>query len=230
MTVGYPGNDTIADLWGPEDNPHYILDWDSTLCQKETLDFVAELVLGDEALVEFRAFTDSGMGGDLSFSESLARRFALLRAHRDQVEEAGVRLADLIDPTALARRSCIEKNQDRIHVVSGGFEELILPSLSQLGIDPDNVHANRFIYDPNGFVLGADPERLTSQDDGKAAQVEALALDGLKVVIGDGYNDYRIRELGCADIFIAYSRHQSRENVMALADAVTNSFAEPLLT
>ena len=222
--------DTLSGLWGPDACPNYIIDWDSTLCQKETLDFVAELVLSGVELENFRECTDQGMTGDLSFSESLARRFSVLRVHQEQVLQAGELLAEHLDPTAVARRSCIEKNQDRIHVVSGGFEELIKPSLSRLGIRPDHVYANRFIYDAEGYVTEADPERLTSQDDGKAAQVEALCLEGLKVVIGDGHNDLRIRELGCADIFIAYTRHQHRDGVVASADASTSSFIEPLLT
>ncbi|HVX48265.1 MAG TPA: HAD-IB family phosphatase [Candidatus Saccharimonadales bacterium] len=220
----------LSDLWTPDSEPHYILDWDSTVCQKETLDFVAEFVLSDVELVEFRACTDRGMTGNLSFSESLAQRFSMLRVRRDQVVEAGELLVEHLDPTAVARRPCIERNQDRIHVVSGGFEELILPSVSRLGIRPDHVYANRFVYDEDDYVVGADPERLTAHDGGKAAQVKALALDGLKVVIGDGHNDLLIKQLGCADVFIAYTRHQHREGVVAGADASTDSFAEPLLT
>lgn len=220
----------ITGLWEPSEQPHYIVDWDSTFCKKETLDFLAEQTLDAAALEAFQAFTDQGMDGNVSFSDSLSQRFAMLRVHREQVFEAGEELANHLDPTAIARRPCIEKNQDRIHVVSGGFEELILPSVSKLGIRPDHVHANQFVYDDQGYVIGADPERLTSQDGGKAAQVEALGLEGLKVVIGDGYNDYLIKALGCAEIFIAYTRHQARDNVVSLADATTDSFAEPLLT
>lgn len=220
----------ITGLWNPSEQPHYIVDWDSTFCKKETLDFLAGRVLDAAALEAFQTFTDQGMDGNLSFSDSLSQRLAMLHMQREQVLGAGEELANHLDPTAIARRPCIEKNQDRIYVVSGGFEELILPSVSKLGIRPDHVHANRFIYDDQDYVIGADPERLTSQDGGKAAQVEALGLEGLKVVIGDGYNDYLIKALGCAEIFIAYTRHQTRDSVVSLADAATDSFAEPLLT
>lgn len=230
MTEPTPPDNQLSGLWNPGLEPQWIVDWDSTVCRKETLDFVAELVLDDVELEEFRAFTDRGMTGNLSFSESLAQRFSMLRIRRDQVEEAGELLVEHLDPTAVARRPCIEKNQDRIHVVSGGFEELILPSVAKLGIRPDHVYANRFVYDENGYVIGADPERLTAHDGGKAAQVKALALDGLKVVVGDGYNDLLIKKLGCADLFVAYTRHQRRESVVADADASIDSFIEPLLT
>jgi D-3-phosphoglycerate dehydrogenase len=205
------------------------VDWDSTLCSEETLDFVAAMVLDDEALARFRGLTDGGMGGDLPFDESLVQRFALLRATRGHIEEAARLLVARLDESAVARRDVIAANRDRIHVVSGGFEELIAPSLSVLGIRPDHVHANRFLYDEAGFVIGADPDRLTSRDDGKAAQVATLGLDGLRVVVGDGINDYRIKELGHADIFVAYTGHQRRENVVAMADAAADSFAAPLL-
>ena len=230
MTEHIHPDNQLAGLWTPGAEPNWIIDWDSTACQKETLDFVAEFVLSDAELEEFRTCTDQGMTGNLSFSESLAQRFAMLRARRDQIEEAGELLVEHLDPTVVARRPCIEKNQDRIYVVSGGFEELILPSISKIGIRPDHVYANRFIYDEDDYVIGADPERLTAHDGGKAAQVKALALSGLKVVVGDGHNDLLIKELGCADVFIAYTRHQYRETVVASADASTDSFEEPLLT
>lgn len=220
----------LAGLWSPEQNPNYIVDWDSTFCREETLDFVASLVLKGAELERFHSFTDQGMGGCLPFHESLAQRFTLLRAKREHIDEAARRLVGLLDETAVAMNGAIRDNHERIHVVSGGFEELILPSLPRLGISDSHVHANRFLYDDEGFVIGADPGRLTSRDDGKAAQVEALGLDGFNVVVGDGYNDYRIKALGHADVFIAYTRHQHRDNVVALADAAIDGFAEPLFT
>jgi D-3-phosphoglycerate dehydrogenase len=230
MLVGGKAGNLLEGLWTPADKPHYILDWDSTLCQKETLDFVAEFTLSGRDLKRFEAFTNQGMGGSLSFSQSLAQRFSLLKVNRQQVIEAGKQLVGLLDPTAVERRKSFEKNQARIHVVSGGFEELIIPSISRLGIAPEQVHANRFVYDDQGFVIGADLSRLTSRDDGKAAQVAALDLSGLKIVVGDGFTDYRVKALGQADLFIAYVRHQSRDSVLAVADAVVDSFAKPLLT
>lgn len=230
MTDPVRADNDLSGLWTPESEPIYVMDWDSTACRKETLDFVAELVLNDVELQEFRTCTDKGMTGNLSFSESLALRFSMLRVHRDQVVEAGQLLVEHLDPTAVARRKCIEKIQDRVYVLSGGFEELILPSISELGIRPDHVYANCFIYDEDDYVIGADPDRLTAQDDGKAAQLEALDIDGFKIVVGDGYNDLRIKMLECADVFIAYTRHQRRPEVVAGADASIDSFAEPLLT
>jgi D-3-phosphoglycerate dehydrogenase len=228
------GINPLEGLWTPEDRPTYLLDWDSTLCSRETLDFLADLVLigqaNEQARSDVHDFTHQGMGGEMSFPDSLAQRFALFKARREDVAEAGRQLVELLDPTALERRDEIEANQERIHVVSGGFEELITPSLARLGIAPDNVHANTFVYDDDGFVVGADPSRLTSQDDGKAAQVAALGIDGLKVVVGDGYNDYRIKALGQADIFVAYTRHWPRQNVIELADAQIDRLAKPLLT
>jgi D-3-phosphoglycerate dehydrogenase len=213
-------------LWNADDRPVFLFDWDSTLCQEETLDFLAEYMLEGEELTRFHDATSQGMSGNLSFSESLARRFALLRANRENVLEAARALTELVDPTALESRKFFEENRDRVFIVSGGFEELIMPSLPLLGIDPSQVYANRFLYDGEGMIAGADPSRLTSQDDGKAAQVAALGINGVKVVVGDGYNDYRIKALGHADFYVAYSRHKRRDQVIPLADMVVDSFSQ----
>ena len=220
----------LEELWRPCDAPTFILDWDSTACTKETLDYLAEHALAPDELAEFNRITDQGMGGDLAFSDSLARRFSLLRATRDQVKETGQNLVQHLDPTLVQRQQDIETMHDRVFVVSGGFKELILPSANKLGIPENNIFANSFIYDDEGYVVGADPANLTSQDDGKAKQVHALGLSGLKIIIGDGYNDYRIKALGMADIFIAYTRHALRDSVVCLADGVVDSFDAPLLT
>jgi D-3-phosphoglycerate dehydrogenase / 2-oxoglutarate reductase len=172
------------------------------------------------------------MQAGLPFTESLARRLAMLRASwttREQVQQAGQQLVSFLDPTILQRHESIQANIGRIHVISGGFEELIAPSLEYIGIGLSHVHANRFLFNKDGVITGADPERLTSQDDGKALQVAALGLDGIKVVVGDGYNDYRIKALGHADYFVAYVRHKPRDSIIPLADAVVDSFASPLL-
>jgi D-3-phosphoglycerate dehydrogenase / 2-oxoglutarate reductase len=219
----------IQDLWPADAQPNWVIDWDSTLCQVETLDALVEDV-DPEALSKVEAITSQGMGGDLPFDESLRLRFECFEARAEDVERTARRLATLIDPTAIARRECIKRLGGRVVIVSGGFEELILPSLPQLGISPDQVYANRLVYDEAGRVTGADPGRLTSRDNGKAAQVEALGLSGFTIVIGDGSNDLRIRQAGYANLFGAYTAHTAREKVIREADFAVDSFGLPLLT
>jgi hypothetical protein len=45
-------------------------------------------------------------------------------------------------------------------------------------------------------------------------------------MVGDGYNDYRTKEVGIVDQFIAYCEHVKRANVIALADSVAHNFNE----
>ena len=219
----------LNELWTPEDQATFVVDADSTAIGTETLDTLAKLVMGAEAMTEFHAITDNGMLGAMSFPESLERRFALMNGvRREHVIKAGQQIIGLLDPTLFERRRWIEENPDRIHVVSGGFEELIGPAMKKLGVR--NLHANRLVYGDDGFVIGADPSRLTAQDRGKAALVASLELEGMVVVVGDGVNDLQIRDDGHADLFVAYTRYQERECVVRSADAAVDSFAEPLLT
>jgi D-3-phosphoglycerate dehydrogenase len=206
------------------DKPYWVLDWDSTACSVETLDFLAEFTLGEEELRRFQEITDEGMDGDLTFTESIKRRLSMLKVHKSQVQEAGQELVAYLDKSLLSRKDDISKNKERILVVSGGFEELIYPSVGYLGLDPDNVFANKFNYDDDGYVIGIDTSRPTSKDDGKAIQVAELSLTGPVINIGDGFNDYRIRALGHADKFVAYTAHQPRPRIIPLADETADSF------
>src|SRR5215204_3273114 len=100
------------------DKPNWILDWDSTICKVETLDFLARFILDPDQLRKFESLTDSGMDGDIPFSDSLSRRVAMLKVHRDQVSEAAEQLVDHLDPTFISRRADIEALHGRVYVVS----------------------------------------------------------------------------------------------------------------
>ena len=67
---------------------------------------------------------------------------------------------------------------------------------------------------------------MLSQDDGKVKQLKKLELKGKIIVIGDGYTDYRMKEKGGADLFIAFTENIKREKVIAVADKSISNFKE----
>ena len=68
----------------------FIIDFDSTITKVEGLDQLAAIALaqssdGDKIVKQIKELTDAGMNGELSLSESLSKRMALLNANKKHV-------------------------------------------------------------------------------------------------------------------------------------------------
>ena len=114
-----------------------VMDADSTLIEQEVIELIAERAGTHELVAEVTA---RAMRGELDFAASLRERVATLAGVPQGVFAevlAEVRptqgAAELIE--ALHARGC------RVGVVSGGFEEVVVPLAERLGID--HVAANR---------------------------------------------------------------------------------------
>jgi len=213
--------------------PVLVFDFDSTLVQDEGLD---ELFLHSlegapdrDALVDaFRGVTDRGMEGALPYEESLRLRMEVLRAGTAHVEETARRLADRLTPSVERHRDFFRDPSREIHVVSGGFHELILPTAGRLGIPPERIHAQRFRFDGDQ-IAGIDPGTPLARG-GKPEAVRLLGVPpGDLWIVGDGATDLEIRDLGYALTFVAFTENRRRDPVVQAADHEATSM-EDLLT
>lgn len=212
--------------------PTYILDFDSTLVRCESLDELARISLSGHAdqhliMQELEKITHRGMTGEIAFSESLAARLRLFAATTEDIQTLITYLTQRISPSALAAHAWFKANRAHIFVVSGGFEEYILPITAQVGILDAQVFANRFIF-KDSEIIGFDSTRLTSKSGGKAAQISALNLPGPVIAIGDGFTDYEIKAAGLADEFWAFTETIERPQVTEKADRIVSNFADIL--
>ena len=208
----------------------YIIDFDSTLVTTESLDDLAKIALReaenrDEIVSDINTITDLGMNGDITFQEALSRRLKLFSPTQSMIDELIRDLRKQISPSAIKQKKWFEKNRDNIYVVSGGFEDYIVPVVKTLGIPSAQVYANKFMFRDNECV-GHDETRLTSRAGGKSEQVKNLQLSGEIIVIGDGYTDYEIKKSGVADQFWAYTETISRETVTKQADRLLRNFED----
>lgn len=214
---------------------YFIIDFDSTLIQVETLDFLAGIVLQnhpkkEEIVREIEEVTRLGMEGKIDFGESLKRRLKLLTIEQKHLEQVKKVLHEKITPSFARNKSFFQTHKDQIYIVSGGFKELILPVAHELSIPPSHVLANEFIL-KNKNVTGVDMKNPLSKKGGKAKAVEGLNLDGEIFVIGDGMTDWEIKETIAGKPnsridFIAFTENVFRENVVAKADYSVPSFDE----
>ncbi len=210
--------------------PSLVFDFDSTLVTVEGADELFARTVQDapdrEARVaEFQRITDRGMDGEISYRESLEARVALLDASRAQVEAVAREMPHRISPSVLRVRSRLAANAHRIWVISGGFEELILPVARELGLAPERVRAHRFRWTAEGRLAGLDPDTAMARG-GKPEALRELAPPDPVWVVGDGATDLELRELGLAERFYAFVENRARAPVVRRADGALPSLED----
>ena len=213
--------------------PTLIIDFDSTLVTVESLDELARIALSGRAdaqqvMDQLSELTTLGMEGKIGFEESLKRRLRLFQAHQTHVNQLVLQLQTCISPSVKRHKRWIQNHAEHIYIISGGFTDYIWPIVKEFYIAEDHVLANRFVFNKQGEITGHDTRCLLAHDDGKVKQIAILKLPRPIYIIGDGYTDYRPRELGAADIFFAYTENVQREKISQLADTSVDSFSELL--
>ncbi len=209
----------------------YVFDFDSTLTSVEALDVLAEITLAnkpekDAVVAEIQKITNLGIDGDISFTESLERRLALLTANKSDLETLVGELKNKISDSIVRNKEFFEKYAEDIYVISCGFKEFIEPIVAEYNIPAQKVYANTFTFDAQGNISGFDKDNVLSSHNGKIACLKNMNLTGEVQVIGDGYSDYVMREAGIADKFFAYTENVSRDKATANADHVTPNMEE----
>jgi phosphoserine phosphatase len=163
-----------------------VFDFDSTLMDGETIDFLAA-PLGLEAQVA--AITERAMAGELDFFKSLVARVALLEG----LEKAKVDAicADLpMMPGAAETVAGLKQKGYTVVCFSGGFRNATKPACERLGIDAD---FSNFLHDEEGILTGrVGGEMMYSDAKGDMiVRIQKLLGAGREdtLVVGDGAND-----------------------------------------
>lgn len=188
-----------------------VMDVDSTLIQQEVIE-----LLGAKAGVqsEIAKITESAMRGELDFEASLRARVALLKGLPASVLE-DVRSEITLTPGARTLVRTLKKLGHHIALVSGGFEPVIAPLATELGID--HMRANNLqIIDGQltGDLVGPVIDRA-----GKATALRDFAAEhnvdlDQTIAIGDGANDLDM--IAIAGMGIAFN---AKPAVKAAADS-----------
>ncbi len=211
----------------------FVIDFDSTFIQSESLEELAKLVLkgkknGRAVMEEIGSITAAGMNGTMPFEESLRKRMDIIRPSRAQVARLAAILKKKVTPSVRRNRAFFKKNSDEIYIISGGFTEFVVPVVEQYGIRSDHVIANSLKFDKSGRYAGYDTRNPLAGGGGKAVAVAALRLRGPVVILGDGYTDYEIKAKNPSWQFVAFTENVRRQSVVERADAVAPSFDEVL--
>lgn len=163
-----------------------VFDFDSTLMDGETIDFLAS-PLGIEK--EVAEITAQAMAGELDFFDSLSTRVALLKGlQKSQVDKI---CADL--PMMNGATEIISELKAKGYIVicfSGGFRNATTPACASLGIDAD---FSNILHDEDGILTGkVGGDMMFSNSKGDMIQ-RLQKLLGISredtLVVGDGAND-----------------------------------------
>jgi len=163
-----------------------VFDFDSTLMDGETIDFLAR-PLGLEAQVA--SITERAMAGELDFYKALRARVALLEGLEEQkVDEICTSL-----PMIAGAAEVVAGLKERGYTVvcfSGGFRNATKPACQKLGIDAD---FSNFLHAENGVLTGqVGGEMMYSAAKGDMiVRIQSLLGIGREdtLVVGDGAND-----------------------------------------
>ncbi len=201
----------------------FIFDFDSTLFPDESLDEVLKLSLRKdpqrkEKSRQIEDICRAGMEGRISFEDSLEKRFTIAKLHKDDIAE----YLKTCPHVSSAMKKCVEfiqKKGQRVIVISGGFNQWILPLSKMAGIKEEFVFTNRFLFNEEGFVTGFMEQNPLARSGGKPELISQLrssgTVVGTVVMIGDGASDLEVLKAGQADMFLGFGIYQCRPNVEA---------------
>lgn len=209
---------------------YFVIDFDSTIIQTESLDELAEIILKGnpqklKILEEIKKITNLGMEGKIGFSESLKKRLKLLKINKSHLNTLSKVLKKKLSPSVLRNKNFFKTYRDQIYIITGGFKEFVLPVTEKLGIPKNRILANTFKFEGDK-VTGFDSKNPLSKNGGKVIAVKNLNLKGEIIVIGDGFTDLQIKEMNVAKRFYAFTENITREVVTKAADQVIRSFDE----
>ncbi len=163
-----------------------VFDFDSTLMDGETIDFLAEpLGLKDKVA----SITEMAMRGELDFFESLIMRVKLLEGLEEKkVDEICHNLPYM--PGADETIKALKKDGYRVLVFSGGFRNATSYAKEVLGFDAD---FSNILHSKNGILTGlVGGEMMFSHSKGDMLKRMQDVLGVSKedtLVVGDGAND-----------------------------------------
>jgi len=176
-----------------------VFDFDSTLMDGETIDFLAS-PLGIER--EVADITAKAMAGELDFFDSLSTRVALLKGlQKSKVDEICADLPMMNGATEVI--SGLKEKGYTVVCFSGGFRNATTPACAKLGIDAD---FSNILHDEDGILTGkVGGDMMFSNSKGDMIK-RIQGLLGVKkentLVVGDGANDLSM--FAYADTRIAF--------------------------
>lgn len=208
----------------------FVFDFDSTLFPEETLDTIIYSVLkeqyslkkANERMQSISAICQQGMNGNLPLYDSIMTRLTSVDIYRRHIEayikKSKQKFSTLMKKTIIKLR---EANQE-VYVLSGAFQEWVVPLCKYIHIDNDHIFTNRLVFNTQQKVVDVFKSSPLLYNNGKAKVLQELqganALPGNIIMIGDGSSDLEVKTQGIADWFIGCGIYIQRSIVKQHSD------------
>ena len=217
-----PRNPQARDVWRAAQAVCF--DVDSTVIQDEGIDVLAAHTGVGTQVADL---TRNAMGGAVPFEIALQQRLNLIRPTRAQLAECLRQHPPRLTPgiQELVRR--LTARGTHVHLVSGGFRQMIEPVAKLIGVPGERIIANVLRFNADGTFESFDPLQPTAASGGKAKALAQLrARFGYRplVMVGDGATDLEARPP--ADLMIGFGGVVVREKVRDHADWFVTDFKE----
>lgn len=197
-------------------------DVDSTVIKEEGIDELANYC-GKGA--EVARLTKEAMKGSMTFQEALKLRLDIIRPSQRQIREFLKTHPSTLSPGIKELIHNVRKNGTKVYLISGGFDCLIEPVATILGIPMTNVFANKLMFYFDGEYAGFDTTQPTSRSGGKGEAISMIRQnygDANITMIGDGATD--LEAVPPANNFIGYGGNVVREQVQSKAQFFVTDF------
>lgn len=163
-----------------------VFDFDSTLMDGETIDFLAAPLGLEKAVAEI---TERAMAGELDFFKSLVARVALIEGLEE--EKVNAICADLpMMPGAFETVKGLKERGYTVICFSGGFRNATAPAAKALGLAAD---FSNFLHSEGGILTGQVGGEMMYSDAKGDMIIRMQKLLGVNredtLVVGDGAND-----------------------------------------
>jgi len=163
-----------------------VFDFDSTLMDGETIDFLAKELGFEEKVAKI---TERAMAGELDFFDSLVERVSLLKGLQESKVNKICQNLPLINGAKEAV-SILKDAGFRVVCFSGGFRNATKPICANLGIDAD---FSNYLHAKDGILTGlVGGEMMFGTSKGEMIQRVQKLLNVSKentLAVGDGAND-----------------------------------------
>lgn len=195
---------------------HIYFDFDSTLVRVETLD---ELARVRGVFEEVKKMTDASMNGEVRLEEVMPKKMALINP---TCEMMGAFFAeslrqDVFVPGVQALFQRLREDGWIIRVLTANFHEVVDPFARHLGIDVNDVFANRLRFYEDKSYAGIEEGSTLLLSDGKGRVLrEVRSKEAWTVFVGDSVSDLSCK--GACDRMIGFGGVVARLRVQAEAD------------
>ena len=163
-----------------------VFDFDSTLMDGETIEFLAREVGIEE---QVKKITDSAMQGELDFFESLTKRVSLLKGLDVNVVNKVCEALPLMNGAEETICS-LKKRGYKVVCFSGGFKNATVPFAQKFNLDGE---FSNILHSKNGLLTGlVGGEMMFNDSKGTMIQTLQKLLNipvSDTITIGDGAND-----------------------------------------